>query len=189
MSDLFGAIEAMTADFVMADWAMVVLIALSLGTGLARGFAREAMSFLGWVAAFVLANVLAQPVADGLESIIAADSPRLVAAWCIVFIAILVLFSVLGSWLSQQMRQPGFNIGNRILGGMFGVLRGLVIVMVMVAVLDILWPSGPDQWLGQSVLYPMVQELAEWLQGNFDAVLQETPNEVLEPQLNTTEML
>jgi len=56
------------------------------------------------------------------------STTRYLLGWAVTFIAILLLFGVIAAFISKQMRQPGFNLGNRLLGGVFGTLRGVIIV-------------------------------------------------------------
>ena len=60
MLDEIERVMAAMGDFNLYDWFIVVVWAISLGYGLVRGFAREALSILGWVSAFLAANVLVE---------------------------------------------------------------------------------------------------------------------------------
>ena len=73
---------------------------------------------------FLLANVLADPIGDLGKQIIDEPTTRYLVSWGITFIAVLLVFGVIAAFLSKQMRQPGFNVGNRLLGGIFGFFRG-----------------------------------------------------------------
>ena len=58
------SIMDLVEHFNQFDWIIVGVVFISAAYGLMRGFAREATSFLGWVGAFFLANVLALPVSE-----------------------------------------------------------------------------------------------------------------------------
>ena len=64
MEDLLNQIASGAADFNLFDWLILLIWVVSSGYGVVRGFAREALSILGWVSAFLLANLLADPVAN-----------------------------------------------------------------------------------------------------------------------------
>ena len=150
MEDFFAQIINSTANFNSLDWIIVTVVILSMCFGLWRGFAREAMSLVGWVAAFVAANLLARPLADALLAI--SDSPtfRYLFGWGLIFVAVIAIVSAVGGWLSRQMKQPGFNLGNRLLGACFGVLRGLVIMMAVTLILKGLLPDSEEDWLEEA---------------------------------------
>jgi membrane protein required for colicin V production len=117
MADWFDGLAAAIGQFNVFDWLILIIWLVSAGYGITRGFAREALSVLGWVSAFFLANVLADPVADLGREIIDEPTTRYLLGWALTFIAVLLMFSAVAAFLSRQMRQPGFNIGNRLLGG------------------------------------------------------------------------
>jgi len=68
-------------QFNQFDWVVTGLVLVSGAFGLIRGFAREATSVLGWVGAFVLANVLALPISETMVGLIDDSSIRYLVAW------------------------------------------------------------------------------------------------------------
>lgn len=158
-------------QFNQFDWIVVGVVFISAGYGLMRGFAREATSFLGWVGAFFLANVLVLPVSETMTNLIGDPSFRYIAAWSLVFISVVFLFGSVGRWLSKQMRQPGLNFGNRLLGAGFGVARGVVIAAILVLMLKGLLPESEDSMLKGSELVEHIELVAEWLADNFEDII------------------
>ena len=96
-------------DLNQFDWVVLGVVVVSALFGMSRGFAREVTSFLGWIGAFVLANILALPVSETMSQIINDRSIRYITAWSGVFVAVLFFFGSVGRWLSNQLRQPGLN--------------------------------------------------------------------------------
>ncbi len=189
MEDFIDQIIQTTANFNSLDWIIIVSVTISMMFGLWRGFAREAMSLLGWVAAFVAANLLARPLADSLLAV--SDSPtfRYLFGWGLIFVAVLAIVGAVGGWLSRQMKQPGFNLGNRLLGACFGVLRGLVIMMAFTLVLKGLLPDSEENWLEDAKLMPPIDAMADWFSENFDDLLDVQPAKNLSEQLEASELL
>ena len=153
------------------DWIVVGVICISSGHGLMRGFAREATSFLGWVGAFYLANVLALPVSETMTDLLDDRSIRYLAAWSLVFISVVFFFGSIGRWLSNQMRQPGLNFGNRLLGAGFGVARGVIIAAIIVLMLKGLLPESEESVINESELVQHIEVVAEWLADNFEDIV------------------
>jgi len=177
------------ASFNMFDWFILLVWVVSSGYGIARGLAREALSIIGWVSAFLLANVLADSVSDLASNLIDEPTTRYLLGWVLTFIAVLLMFGVIAAFLSKQMRQPGFNIGNRLLGGIFGLLRGVIIVAAISILLRSALPDSNEDLLDSAVLMEPVELVAEWIGANFDRVLESEPTEAVKDTIESSEML
>ena len=110
-------------------------------------------------------------------------------AWAATFTAVLLTFGAIGTLLSEQMRQPGFNLGNRLLGGVFGLIRGIIIIAGISILLRYWLPSDNQQWLETAVLMEPVEVVAEWIGANFDRVIDSEPTEAVKDGIDATEML
>lgn len=162
----------------------MTIVGLSTLVSLWRGFTREALSLLGWVAAFMAANLFATQVASGLTEFISNLTARYVAAWLLVFILVLVLVSLVSMVVSQLVRATGLGPTDRLLGTLFGFARGIVIVLVLVFLLRELLPPRDQQWLHQAQLMPQVDALMDWARGtlaSFD--IGDRPALVAEPSV------
>ncbi|MEE4204119.1 MAG: CvpA family protein [Halieaceae bacterium] len=155
-----------THGFNYVDWVIVAIVTLSMLVGLWRGLAREVMSLLGWLAAFVLANLLARSLAEAISHLLSDPAVRYILSWILIFIGVLAVSGVLTSLVSKQLRQPGFDIGNRLLGAGFGVLRGLVVVMVLVWLLRGMLPDAEEASLDRSRLMPTIDAVTTWVDDN-----------------------
>lgn len=189
MNEITDWLSSATGNFTSFDWVVLAIVAISMLVGLWRGFAREAMSLLGWALAFIAANLLARPLSEALSPIIENPTFSYLVGWLLIFAAVLAIFGAIGSWLSKQMKQPGFNLGNRILGGVFGVLRGMVVVMAVTLILKAILPDGRQDWLEDAELTPTIDAMADWFSDNFDDVLEAKPTQQLEETIESGEML
>ena len=189
MEDLLDQIASGAADFNLFDWLILLIWVVSSGYGVVRGFAREALSILGWVSAFLLANLLADPVAHLGRNLIDEPTTRYLLGWALTFIAVLLMFGVIAAFLSKQMRQPGFNVGNRLLGGIFGLLRGMIIVAALSILLRAVLPDGDEDLLDSAVLMEPAEWVAEWIGGNFERVMESEPTEAVKDTINSSDML
>jgi membrane protein required for colicin V production len=189
MEDTLNQLSQSSSGFNGFDWVVVAAVCLSMLVGIWRGFAREALSLLGWTCAFVGANVLARPLAESLIAL--SDNPtlRYLLSWGLVFVGILAIFSVVGTLLAKQLGQPGFNLGNRFLGGVFGIGRGLVVMMVVSLVLRGMLPDSEEDWLDDAELIPVLDSMADWFSENFDDLLEMKPVEQMGETLESSEML
>ena len=189
MADLLDQLGSTIASFNLFDWFILLVWVVSSGYGIARGFAREALSIIGWVSAFLLANVLADSVSDLASNLIDEPTTQYLLGWVLTFIAVLLMFGVIAAFLSKQMRQPGFNIGNRLLGGIFGLLRGVIIVAAISISLRAALPDSNEGLLDSAVLMEPVEWVAEWIGANFDRVLESEPTEAVKDTIDSSEML
>jgi membrane protein required for colicin V production len=151
-------------SFNAADWAIIVILGLSVLLSLWRGFVREAVSLAGWVAAFVVANMFVGEMATLLVQWIANVTGRYIAAYALLFAGTLVLAGILGKFSAQVVRVTGLTLLDRLLGTAFGFARGIIIVLVLVYLLRHLAPPQNLLWLDQSQLMPQVDMLSQWVQ-------------------------
>ena len=171
------------------DWVVLGVVAISSAYGLLRGFAREVTSFLGWVGAFFLANTLALPVSETMAELIDTRTTRYLMAWGLIFIAVVFFFGSVGRWLSNQMRQPGFNFGNRLLGAAFGAGRGIVIASVLTIVLRAMLPASENDLLRNAEFIEPLDTVADWLADNFDEVLEADAESIVDSELTDGSLL
>ena len=127
------------------DYAVLAVLLMSIGWGIWRGLVREVVSILGWIIAFLSANLLAGPVGDALPQAIQTPELRIGVAFVCIFIVALVITSLLGLLLSRAAHAVGLESLDRVLGALFGLARGalLVLAAALVAGLSSL-PRQPE---------------------------------------------
>jgi membrane protein required for colicin V production len=130
------------------DAGVIVVVLVSLLIGLWRGLLYEVLSLLGWPIAFVLSKFSADSIAPLLP--IAQDAIRVTVAYALVFIAVLVAWSILARMISRMLKSAGSVWTDKVMGGLFGVLRGGLVVLVLT------WLAGmshvPEQPFWRSAL-------------------------------------
>jgi membrane protein required for colicin V production len=156
------------SQFTGVDWAIVVVLAVSIGLSLWRGFAREALSLAGWVAAFLIANLFVDQMASLLAGLINNITGRYVAAWAILFVGTLIASTFAAFLAGQFIKATGLSLLDRLLGTIFGFARGIILVLVCVFVLRQLVAPPDLLWLDQSQLMPHVDMLGRWAQSMFN---------------------
>ena len=171
------------------DWIVIGVICISAGYGVMRGLAREATSFLGWVGAFFLANILALSVSETITNLIDDRSIRYLVAWSLVFISVVLFFGGIGRWVSNQIRQPGLNFGNRLLGAGFGVARGVIIAAILVLMLKGLLPRSEDSVIDDSELVEHIEVVTEWLADNFEDIVNSDAAPLVDETITSSDML
>ncbi|WP_420597614.1 CvpA family protein [Neptuniibacter sp.] len=144
-----------------ADWTILGIIGISSLISLRRGFAKEALSLLTWVTAFVVARIFSQPLSAVLEPYIETPSVRVSAAFAILFIAILVLGALINKLVSTLVDATGLTGTDRVLGMGFGAARGGLVVVVIVVLIG-MSPAVNDLWYRESQLIPHFAMMETW---------------------------
>ncbi|RMF13261.1 MAG: CvpA family protein [Gammaproteobacteria bacterium] len=149
------------SNVVWVDWVILGVIALSTVVSLIRGFVKEALSLLSWVAAFIVARLFYTKLAVLLENAISTPSVRYIAAFVILFVATLILGAMLNHLISAIVKLSGISGTDRVLGMVFGAVRGVVLVVVAIALLR-LTPVTEDPWWNDSLLIPHFAKIEAW---------------------------
>jgi membrane protein required for colicin V production len=113
------------------DWVVLAVLAASVLLGLWRGLVYEVLSVLNWIAAFLLAQWLALRAAELMPLVHASDSIRYAAGFVVVFIAALFAGGMLAWLVSKLVAAAGLAPVDRVLGGLFGLVRGTVAVLAL----------------------------------------------------------
>ncbi len=150
------------ADMIWVDYAILGIIGLSALISLVRGFVRETVSLLIWVAAFVVAWTYFREMAAHLSGWIETPSLQLGVAFILLLLVVLILGGLVGFLIGQLVDKTGLSGTDRLLGMVFGAARGAVLVAILVLLAG-LTPFPRDAWWAQSLLIPHFQDLAVWL--------------------------
>ena len=112
------------------DFAVMAILLVSLLFGLWRGLVYEVLSLMGWPVAFVLSKLFAGSVAPMMPG--TQETMRVTLAYAVVFVAALIMWGMLAWLLSKVVKAVGLGWLDRVLGGLFGVLRGGLVILVLV---------------------------------------------------------
>lgn len=137
------------------DYAVLSIIAVSLLLGVWRGVIGEMLALAAWVVAFIIARAFGADVANWLAPNVVEPSLRLVLAYAFVVVAVLVMFAILRIVLKLLMKAVGLGLLDRMLGGVFGVLRGGLIVMIAVLVAGMTPLPKMDWWRAAQLAPPL----------------------------------
>lgn len=114
------------------DYAVLLIIGISIVVSMMRGAVREVLALVGWLAAIYVAKTYATQLIPLLPADIPTEALKILAAYIIVFFGVLLVASLLIIALSSLIRKIGLNWLNRGVGALFGFARGLLIVCVLV---------------------------------------------------------
>lgn len=115
------------------DYIVIAIVALSVVLSVLRGLVKEVLSLVNWAAAFYLANRYAGDVMVYLSWAEQLSAPMQALVGCVsVFVLVLLLGAVLIGLLTRLILAAGLGFFDRGLGALFGVARGLLIVVILV---------------------------------------------------------
>ncbi|ROU00004.1 CvpA family protein [Marinobacter sp. R17] len=143
------------------DWVIITIIAVSTLISLKRGFVREALSLVTWIAAFIIARTFHPQMQMLLESTVETPLVRLIAAFAILFFGTLIVGAVINNLIGQLVVATGLSATDRVLGMGFGLLRGLLVVIVAIAFVRYT-PLSQDTWWKQSVMIGRLAMVEQW---------------------------
>jgi membrane protein required for colicin V production len=153
------------------DLLLILVIAFSILSGLVAGFARVGVGFiatiLGIFFGFWCYGIVAAYFLDYVSSRAIAN----LIGFFIIFIVISLLGAIVGRLLANFFKWAGLSWFDRLLGGAFGVVRGVIIAVALVTVLMAFAPSPPPRSVVDSKLMP-------YLAGASDFFAAMTPHEI-----------
>jgi membrane protein required for colicin V production len=114
------------------DYAVLAIIGLSVLLSVMRGLVREVLALTAWVLAFVAASLYSGEAAALLPAGLRSEELRLLAGFTGVFLAVLLVLSLIAVAASRLVTTGGLGVEDRVLGGLFGLVRGMVVVMILV---------------------------------------------------------
>jgi membrane protein required for colicin V production len=151
------------------DWALLALVGLSVLIGLIRGLVFEVLSAAGWLVAYFAAQWFTPQWATYVPfSIpIGASGSALnhAATFGVTFVACLVVWGVASKIVRMVVRAvPGVSAADRLMGGVFGLVRAMVLMLAIATVVG-LTPLAKSAAWQQSHMAVWTQDLLVGLRG------------------------
>ena len=144
-----------------ADYCILAALGLSVLMGLVRGFIGEVLALAGWVLAFWFAWQFGDSVAVRLTAV-EQPSIRLLLGYGLCFLLVLIASGIVNFLMRKLVAGSGLSGSDRLLGMVFGLVRGLALVTITVLLLGFT-PLPRDPWWHRSQLLPAFQNYAQWL--------------------------
>mgnify|MGYP001547231626 CR=1 FL=1 len=135
------------------DIAIVAVIALSALVSLVRGAVREVISLAAWVVSFAIALMYADTVARHFAGLVHVPWLRYVLSFVLLLVTAVLLASLAGRLLAMAVKSSGLGWTDRLLGMVFGLARGLIVVAVLTVLIGAM-PVQQAGWWKQSRLLP-----------------------------------
>ncbi len=143
------------------DYLILGIIFVSVAIGIWRGFVREALSLLVWVAAFWLAYTFAATLELYFTNLVADQALRLAVSFIVLFLAVHIVGFFVSRLIATVVRSIGLKSVDRVVGAGFGLARGVVVIAVLLLLVD-LTPIKEEALWQQSVMVSMFSDMLQW---------------------------
>ncbi|MDB5755415.1 MAG: colicin production protein [Massilia sp.] len=128
------------------DYLVLFVLLASVVISTMRGLVREILSLVSWVVAFVVANAYGATLATMLPNMIPGEAVRLMVAFVALFLGVRILMGLLSMAVDGLVKAGGLSLADRGLGGLFGLARGIVIVLFAVILCGMTSIPQQDFW-------------------------------------------
>lgn len=128
------------------DYLVLFVLLSSMVISTLRGLVREMLSLASWIVAFVVANAYGAQLAQWLPDMVPGEVTRLILAFIALFIGVRLLMGLLGMLVDALIKAGGLTLADRSLGSLFGLGRGMVIVLATVMVCGMTSIPQQDFW-------------------------------------------
>lgn len=142
------------------DWAIVIVLGLSTVVGVARGVIREVLSIVGWVVGIVFALKWSPDLAEKIPLDSLGPAVKTILAAIIIAVFCVFAIGLLGTLLRKMLEVANISAEDRILGSVFGLLRGVVFVCVAVFLAGMTSAPTTSMWR-HSVCIPLAENGVE----------------------------
>lgn len=151
------------------DYGVLAILLVSLLIGIWRGAIREVVNIAGWVIAFFVAQAYAPDLKDHLSEWMADPAVKTIVAWLVIFLAVMVSVSVIGSLIAEGVRKLGLGFLDRGLGAVVGLARGALIAVLLALAAGLTTFPRTPMWKGAAFtpwLETMALYVRTWLPDN-----------------------
>lgn len=148
------------------DYIVLLILGVSILLSVMRGAVKEVLALLGWIVAFWIANVYAGRASYFIPEAVPSETLRLLVAFIILFLGALLVMSLITITLSELVKSVGLGMMDRGLGAVFGLLRGLLIVTILVLLAGL--TSFPKERVWQNAMFSapleaLATKVKQWL--------------------------
>ncbi len=170
------------SNFNWVDYVVLAIFVLSIMAGLARGVIKEVIAVITWIAAFIISILFSARLASaftnsstvqdainnatttaGVNPTQSISMLSLGLSFISLFVATLIVGSLINFVITRVIEGQGVSITNHLFGGVFGILRGLLIILALMFLVQ-LTPLQEQPWWTQSRFVSTFQPAVNWLQ-------------------------
>lgn len=148
------------------DYTVLAILGLSIIFSVMRGLVKEVLSILAWFVAFYVGRTYTEQMLPLIPADIPSESLRTLAAFLVLFLATLLLATLLAIAISAIFKKIGLGWLNRLLGAVFGAFRGVLVVCILVLLAGMTEIPKDARWKNAMFSAPieaLVVSMLPWL--------------------------
>jgi len=153
-----------------ADWAIACILIIFSVISFWRGFVKEAISLIIWIAAFGLSLSIAPKLAVLFLNYIDSNAIRMILSFIIIFFGTLFVGGLISRLLTSIMKFSGLGGFDRVLGMTFGFLKGAVLILTFLIIFPIISDTKQFAWYQKSSFIPHFKLFVDWAKDNISDV-------------------
>ena len=140
------------ATLTIIDWLIIAIFVISFVTAALNGFFVEVFSIVGLVAGLVIAGLYYMRLVPWLLRLVHSMPAAEAASFVLVVVGVLIVAGILGRTIRFLLRKVGLGWADRLLGLVFGAVKGCFLATVLAMTLTAFFPAMP--WVAHSHLLP-----------------------------------
>lgn len=134
----------------LEDWFIVLVLVLSAIGGLTQGFFRSVFSLSGLIIGLVLAAWNYRVIAMPLMGLIRVEAVANAVGFIAIALLVMGICGIIGTVLHKMFKKIGLGCLDRLAGGVFGFLQGMLLVTLCILVAVAFFPQA--HWLVEARL-------------------------------------
>jgi len=142
----------------LIDWAIVIILIVSVLSAAKHGFFVEAFSLAGVVLGLLLASWNYQKLLPWIDRWVHSPGVAEAIAFIAIAIAVMVIAGLAGRLIRWSVRSIGLGWADRFIGAIFGLLKGCVLVTLGIMAIAAFLPH--NTWLERSKFAPYFLSVA-----------------------------
>lgn len=143
----------------LLDYAVLAIIGFSVLLSVIRGLVREVLALAAWAIALIVAWLFGGQLAALMPQEIPSEELRWLAGFATLFFLVLLAMSLVALAVSQLVKSAGLSVEDRVLGAVFGLVRGFAVVMILVLLAGATALPGQPFWR-DAALRPLLERVA-----------------------------
>lgn len=144
------------------DGIVLIVVLISATLAMVRGFVREVLSVASWVAAAAAAYFFYGPIVPLVNPYVESTTVSTIIAAAAIFFIALIIASYITMRIADFVIDSRIGAIDRMLGFIFGAVRGVLILAIALLFFNWLVPQPPN-WVSQASTRPFLTNVGERL--------------------------
>lgn len=161
------------------DTVVAVVVGVSVFYSVTKGMVREIFSLLAVASGYYAAAMFQRETAAYLGKILANQTAARIVGFVLIFLCAAIVVSFIGKGIRRLMKSAGgLSLFDRVMGGLIGLVKGLAIVIIVLAPLE-LFPDFYRSITRGSMIAPSLESVSKQMRksaGDQNGILDKLPN-------------